>query len=285
MPEAHEASIAVIGGTGLEDAFDSLDGRETVSTPYGPTSAPIALGTLAGRRVAFVPRHGPGHALPPSSVPARANLWALARLGVRAVVSSAAVGSLDAAFPPGSLAVPDQLLDRTHGRADSYFDGEPGMDRGPVRHLPFADPFCPVVRAAVCAGVPAAADGATVAVIPGPRFSTRAESRALRDAGAHLVNMTLLPEVALASELGIGVATVCVITDMDAGAHADDAERVSAEIVYARFAEALPRVVAGIERAVAAIPHDYAGRTLLDDRARPDVLDRPVRAADPRLAR
>lgn len=283
MPEAHEAAIAVIGGTGLEDAFDSLDRRESIATPYGPTSAPIAVGALGGRRVAFLPRHGAGHALPPSSVPARANLWALARIGARAVVSSAAVGSLDAALAPGSLAVPDQLLDRTHGRADSYFDGEPGMDDGPVRHLPFADPFCPVVRAAVCAALPDAADGATVAVIPGPRFSTRAESRALRDSGAHLVNMTLLPEVALAAELGIGVATVCVVTDMDAGAHSDDAERVSAEIVYARFAEALPRVVAGIERAVAAIPDDYPGRVLLDDRARADVLGRPAREADPRL--
>ncbi|WES65349.1 MTAP family purine nucleoside phosphorylase [Microbacter sp. GSS18] len=285
MPETHDASMAVIGGTGLEEAFASLDRHETIPTPYGPTSAPVALGTLAGRSVAFLPRHGAGHALPPGAVPARANLWALARLGVRAIVSSAAVGSLDASFAPGSLAVPDQLLDRTHGRADSYFDGEPGMDVGPVRHLPFADPFCPVVREAVRAGLPDAADGATVAVIPGPRFSTRAESRALRAAGADLVNMTLLPEVALACELGIGVATVCVVTDMDAGVDADDAERVSADIVYARFAEALPRVVAGIERAVDAIPHDYAGRMLLDDRARPDVLDRPARDADPRLGR
>ncbi|MDZ8275932.1 MTAP family purine nucleoside phosphorylase [Microbacterium aquimaris] len=269
--------LAVIGGTGLEQAFDALEERLEIDTPYGPTSEPVAVGEIAGRRVAFLPRHGRGHALPPGSIPARANAWALASLGVRGIVSSAAVGSLDPDLPPPALVIPDQLLDRTRHRTDSFFDGTvPGE---PVRHLPLADPFCPVLRLAAAEAAPTAYRGATVAVIEGPRFSTRAESRSLRRDGAHLVNMTLLPEVALAAELGIGTVTVCVVTDMDAGVAEGD-ETVSAEVVYARFAGALPEVVASIERTIAAVPHDYAGRVLLDERARGDVLARPLLGRD-----
>ena len=190
-------TLAVIGGTGLEKAFDHLDETIVVDTPFGPTSEPVAVGEVAGRRVAFLPRHGRAHSLPPGSIPARANAWALASLGVRGIVSSAAVGSLDPALPPATLVIPDQLLDRTRHRADTFFDGTvPGE---PVRHLPLADPFCPVLRRAAASAAPDAHAGATVAVIEGPRFSTRAESLSLRGDGAHLVNMTLFPEVALAA--------------------------------------------------------------------------------------
>ncbi|MDZ8172846.1 MTAP family purine nucleoside phosphorylase [Microbacterium xanthum] len=269
-----ETSLAVIGGTGLEQAFDAFEERVVVDTPYGPTSEPVAVGEIAGRRVAFLPRHGRGHSLPPGSIPARANAWALASLGVRGIVSSAAVGSLDPDLPPPTLVIPDQLLDRTRHRADSFFDGTAADE--PVRHLPLADPFCPVLRRAATTAAPDARAEGTVAVIEGPRFSTRAESRSLFRDGAHMVNMTLFPEVALAAELGIGTVTVCVVTDMDAGATEHD-ETVSADVVYARFAAALPGVVTAIERTIAAVPDDYAGRTLLDERARTDVLARPVR--------
>ena len=264
-------TLAVIGGTGLEKAFDHLDETIVVDTPFGPTSEPVAVGEVAGRRVAFLPRHGRAHSLPPGSIPARANAWALASLGVRGIVSSAAGGSLDPALPPATLVIPDQLLDRTRHRADTFFDGTvPGE---PVRHLPLADPFCPVLRRAAASAAPDAHAGATVAVIEGPRFSTRAESLSLRGDGAHLVNMTLFPEVALAAELGIGTVTLCVVTDMDAGVSEGD-ETVSADVVYERFAAALPGVVAAVEGTIAAIPADYAGRALLDDGARADVLGR-----------
>lgn len=270
--------LAIIGGTGLEDAFDQLDDRIRVETPYGAPSAPVAVGRVADRRVAFLPRHGAGHALPPGRVPARANAWALASLGVRAVVSTAAVGSVNPDLPPGTIAIADQLLDRTRGRADSFFDGEAGVDLGPVRHLPFADPYCPVLRGVAIAALPDAAPRATVAVIEGPRFSTRAESRELRAAGADLLNMTLLPEAALAAELGIGTVTLCLVTDLDAGADERDPDAVNADLVFARFAAALPTVIAGVERIVAAVPRDYPGRVLLDAAARDDVLARAARA-------
>lgn len=269
--------IAVIGGSGLEDAFAHLDRRVEIATPYGAPSAPIAIGTLGGRVVAFLPRHGAGHSLPPGRIPARANMWALASLGVRSIVSSAAVGSLTASMPPTSLVLPDQLLDRTRARPDTYFDGEPGVDLGPVRHLPLADPFCPVLRAAARTAAEFAADTATVAVIEGPRFSTRAESRALRGAGADLVNMTLCPEVALAAELGMGSVTICLVTDMDSGADEHDEDMATAERVFERFAASLPRVTTAIEQIVARIPVDYAGRDLLGGQARGAVLDRAVR--------
>lgn len=268
------ATIAIIGGTGLETAFDALGDPVEVATPYGSTSAPVRIGSLAGRDVAFLPRHGAAHSLPPAAIPARANIWALARLGVRAIVSSAAVGSLDPRLGPPSFVLPDQLIDRTRTRRDTFFDGDPRFLGAGVEHLPFADPFCPTLREVAQRALPDAAPTGTVAVIEGPRFSTRAESLALRAAGADLVNMTLLPEVALAAELGIGSVCVCVVTDMDAGFAPDDPGAVTAEAVYERFARALPDVVAGIERIVAGIQPGYRPRALLSEDARREVLDR-----------
>lgn len=273
MDAEGEIHIGVIGGTGLEDAFDHFEGRLELDTPYGRPAAPVTVGVIADRRVAFLPRHGPGHALPPARIPARANAWALASLGVRAIVSSAAVGSLNDRMPPAAIVIPDQLIDRTRSRVDTFFDGLRG-DEAPVRHLPFADPFCPVLREVAIKQLPDAVPAGTVAVIEGPRFSTRAESRALRAAGADLVNMTLLPEVALTAELGIGSVTLCLVTDMDAGADDHDVDRVSTEMVFARFGQALPLVIEWIERIVAAIPGDYPGRLLLDADARRHVLTR-----------
>ena len=250
--------LGVIGGTGLSELIVGGEMRDT-PTPFG--SAMITVGELGGRPVAFLPRHGPGHTIAPHLINARANLWVLASLGVRALVSTSAVGSLHPEFPPGSFALPDQLVDRTFGRADTFFDA------GVVQHLPFAEPFCPVLRAVATEALPDAAPRGTVAVIQGPRFSTAAESRILRESGVDLVNMTLCPEVALAAEIGIGTVTICIVTDTDSGISVGDPDAVSATLVFRRLAEAKPRVVAAIERIVGAVPTDYSPRPLIDDEA------------------
>ncbi|MFC9917442.1 MTAP family purine nucleoside phosphorylase [Agromyces binzhouensis] len=259
-------TVGVIGGTGLAALIDGATHER--ATPFGP--AIVTEGELGGRRVAFLARHGDGHTIPPHRINARANAWALADLGVRAIVSTAAVGSLRAELPPESWAIPDQLLDRTWGRADTFYDGSL------VRHLPFAEPFCPELRRVAVEAVPDAAPRATVAVIQGPRFSTRAESAVLRDAGVDLVNMTLCPEVALAAELGMGTVTLCLVTDTDTGHVEDDPDAVTAELVFRRLAEARPRVLASVERIVAAIPPDYVPRELMDAEAIGHVLGLPV---------
>ena len=257
------AAIAVIGGSGLYSLFDDAE-TTVVATPYGP--ATVTLGTLGGTDVAFLPRHGGDHSVAPHLINYRANIWALASLGVKAIVSSAAVGGLS--YPPGTLVLTNQYIDRTTGRADTFYD------RGSVQHLPSADPFCPVLHeAAVRALGDNAAPTGTVVVIQGPRFSTRAESQWFRAAGGDTVNMTLYPEVPLASELNIGTINLSFVTDTDA-APADEA--LSAELVFARFAEAQPRIIAAIHLLVAAIPADYEGRVLMDPLEVAAVLARPA---------
>ncbi|GAA1835118.1 MTAP family purine nucleoside phosphorylase [Agromyces salentinus] len=258
--------VGLIGGTGLGDLVDG-DIRH-VATPYG--SAEIIVGEFAGRSVVFVARHGAGHTVAPHRIDARSNLWALASMGVRAVVSTAAVGSLRSELPPESLAIPDQLVDRTHGRPDTFYDEET------VRHLPFAEPFCPVLRGLATDALPDAAPRATVAVIQGPRFSTAAESRLFRDSGVDLVNMTLCPEVALAAELGIGTVTLAIVTDTDSGNFADDPDAATAELVFRRLATVRGRVVEAVGRIVEAIPEAYAPRPLIDDEAIALILARPA---------
>lgn len=256
--------IAVIGGSGLYALLDPETSRtERIATPFG-ADIDVAIGAFAGTTVAFLPRHGVGHSVPPHRIPARAMLWALARLGVRVLVSTAAVGSLNERMPVGTIALADQLIDRTRGREDTFFDGDT------VRHLPFSDPFAPALRSIALAAAPELVDTATVLVIPGPRFSTRAESDMNRAAGIDLVNMTLYPEAALAAELGIDAIALCVVTDVDSGSHADEA--VTAEAVFARLDEARPRLVSAIERIVAAVPSDYTPRALIDRSAVDAVL-------------
>ena len=257
-------SIAVIGGSGLYRLFDDeVPERFEVDTPYG-ASVLLTKGSIAGREVVFLPRHGADHSVPPHLIPARATIWALASIGVRVLISTAAVGSLNPALPIGTIALADQLVDRTHGRADTYFDGST------VRHLPFADPFGSRARQLALTACPELVDGATVLVIQGPRFSTRAESRTNRAAGIDLVNMTLYPEAALAAELGIDMVALCLVTDVDSGDFAEEA--VTAEIVFARLAEARPRLISAIERIVASVPVDYAPRELIDGAALAEVL-------------
>jgi 5'-methylthioadenosine phosphorylase len=210
------ASFGVIGGSGLYSLFTPAESQtRIIPTPYGPVD--VTTGTLGARPAIFLPRHGTGHSVAPHRIPYRANIWALASLGARAIISTAAVGAVDPAYPVETLALPDQYLDRTRGRDDTFFDEDD------VQHLPSADPFCPELRE--IAKPTADKHEATVAVIPGPRFSTRAESVALRQAGAHLVNMTLYPEVPLAAELNIGTVALAFVTDDLPGAQTQRARR------------------------------------------------------------
>ncbi|HUR18936.1 MAG TPA: S-methyl-5'-thioadenosine phosphorylase [Acidimicrobiales bacterium] len=208
------AEIGVFGGSGFTSFIDEVT-SVTVHTPYGAPSAPVSIGTVEGRSVAFLPRHGLHHELPPHRVNYRANLWAMRELGVTRIIGPCAVGSLQPDIRPGDFIVCDQLVDRTSGRADTFFDG------GVVGHTPFADPYCPDLRlslldAAGDAGTTAHPSG-TVVVIQGPRFSTRAESAWYRSAGWEVINMTQYPEAYLARELGICYATMALVTDYDTG--------------------------------------------------------------------
>jgi 5'-methylthioadenosine phosphorylase len=230
------AEVGIIGGSGFYEYLD--DPVEiTVTTPYGDAAAPIAVGTIAGRRAAFLPRHGRRHDYAAHRVPFRANVWALASLGVRSMIGPCSVGSLQPAIHPGEFVVVDQLVDRTSGRPDTFHDvgaplGTPGSE-GSVHHQSFADPYDPdlrtaLLRAASTTGV-TAHDGGTMVVINGPRFSTRAESSWFRAMGWHVVNMTGYPEAVLAAEAGIRYATVGLVTDYDAGV--DGHEPVTMEAV------------------------------------------------------
>jgi 5'-methylthioadenosine phosphorylase len=221
--------LGVIGGSGFYTFFESPFGSKArdinLDTPYGEPSAPITVGTIGEHEVAFLPRHGAKHEFSAHTVPYRANMWALRKLGVRRVFAPCAVGSLKPECGPGAVVVPDQLVDRTNGRADTYFDS------GAI-HVDFADPYCPTLRAAVT-GLPGVVDGGTMVVIQGPRFSTRAESRWFASAGFSLVNMTGYPEAVLARELEICYATIALVTDLDAGVTAG--EGVKAVDVFAQF--------------------------------------------------
>lgn len=252
------ATVGIFGGSGF---YSFLDGaREVVlTTPYGPPSAPVTIGTIGGTSVAFIPRHGINHEHLPHEVPARANLWALRTLGVRRVIAPCTVGSLRPEFAPGDFVILDQIVDRTAGRASTFFDRALG---GPF-HLGFADPYCPELRrlaaeaARECA-VNAHGSG-TVVVIPGPRFSTRAESRWFRSQGWDVVNMTQMPEAALAAELGMCYCGIALVTDYDSGVDDDPSvEPVTMDQVFACFEANIDRVRAVLARLVPGIASDAA---------------------------
>lgn len=236
------AEIAVIGGSGFYSFLEDVD-EVVVDTPYGSPSDPVTVGEIAGRSVAFLPRHGRDHRFPPHRIPFRANLWALRSLGVEQVIGPSAVGSLDPAVGAGALAVPDQLVDRTRSREGTYYDS------GPV-HVSFADPYCPAGRSAAIdvarrAGWEPVLDSANLVVIEGPRFSTRAESRWYAAQGWELVGMTGYPEAVLARELAACYVPLSLVTDVDAGVE-EGAGVTQDEVfrVFARNIEQLRNVVA-----------------------------------------
>ena len=244
------AEIGVIGGSGFYEFLEAAE-RVHVDTPFGDPSDDLVVGELRGRRVAFVARHGKGHRFPPHLVPYRANLWALRSLGVRQVLAPCAVGSLQRELGPGTVVVVDQVVDRTWGRPHSVYD-----QLGAVVHVGFAEPFCPrgrpvVVTAARQAGL-AVADGGTLVVVNGPRFSSRAESQWHQQAGWSVVGMTGMPEAAIARELALCFTTVALVTDLDAGVEGESG--VTHEEVLQVFAQNIEGLKAVLTDAVEALP-------------------------------
>jgi 5'-methylthioadenosine phosphorylase len=258
--------IGIIGGSGFYSLLDVAE-SQTVLTPYGAASDVIAVGTLADRPVAFVPRHGVGHRFPPHLVPYRANLWALRSLGVRQVLSLSAVGSLKASLPTGTLVVPDQIADRTHGRAQTYYDEANG-----VGHASFADPYCRRGRAAAVSGAGVTTDvidGGTLVVVNGPRFSSRAESREFQSFGWSIIGMTAMPEAALARELGLCYTTLALVTDLDAGVEAGGG--VTHTEVLEAFAANLPRLRELLVSTLAGLPAEQGDCTCADRAGLPPI--------------
>jgi 5'-methylthioadenosine phosphorylase len=242
------ADVAVIGGSGL---YSLLEGAEEhqVETPYGQPSDSITVADIGGRRVAFLPRHGRQHQYPPHRIPYRANLWALREIGVRQILGPCAVGGLQRDLGAGTFVLPDQLVDRTSGRAQTYYD------TGAV-HISFADPYCPTGRSTVreVAGRTGVAlvDGGTMVVIEGPRFSTRAESRWYAELGGTVVNMTGHPEAVLARELAVCYTAVALVTDLDAGV--EGGHSVTQEEVFRVFGENTARLRTLLLDVAAALP-------------------------------
>ena len=221
--------LAIIGGSGLTKLANLvISRRQVVRTPYGDPSSALIFGTVAGREVVFLARHGQGHTIPPHRVNYRANLWALQSEGVDEVVAVFSVGGISDTLSPGAIAIPSQLIDYTHGRAHTYFDGS---DLNVV-HVDFTRPYTEAVRralveAAAHAGVPAE-DGGVYAVVNGPRLETAAEIDKFERDGATMVGMTGMPEAGLARELGLRYAALAVSVNHAAG-RGDSAEQVSLE--------------------------------------------------------
>ncbi len=209
------AEIGVFGGSGFYELLDNPR-EHKVNTPFGAPSSPVMLGEIGGRTVAFLPRHGKDHSLPPHMINYRANLWAMKDLGVSQIIGPNACGSLQAHVEPGHFVICDQFVDRTWGRKDTFYDG-------PITtHVSAADPYCPVMREIAVEkskelGITVHPRG-TVVVIQGPRFSTRAESQWFAAQGWEVINMTQYPECYLARELEICYCNISLITDHDAGA-------------------------------------------------------------------
>lgn len=262
MDSPLRAEIGVFGGSGFYSLFD--DATEAwIETPYGATSDRIAVGEIAGKRVAFMPRHGKDHRFPPQTINYRANVFAMKALGVRWILGPAAGGSLQAPVAPGSMVVCDQIVDRTKRRADTYYEGPR------TTHVSFADPYCPTLRpiaieALKGLGIETHPRG-TVVVIEGPRFSTRAESKWFADQGWEVVNMTQYPECYLARELEMCYANISLITDYDVGL--DGMEPVSRDAVIEVFSRNNQRLNAAIAAIVGRIDvgADCSCRHALDE--------------------
>jgi 5'-methylthioadenosine phosphorylase len=252
--------IGIFGGSGFYSFLDDVEDMP-LATPYGPPSAPVRVGRLDGVELAFMPRHGDEHTLPPHRINYRANLWAMREVGVRRIIGPSACGSLKPELAPGTFVVCDQFVDRTGSRESTFYDGPQ------TTHVSAADPYCAdlsqtLVQAAREEGI-TVVEGGTVVVVQGPRFSTRAESRWYSDSGFDVINMTQYPECWLARELELCYANVSLVTDYDVGLAGT--EPVSAEAAFAVFRQNLDRLRALLFRAVPKIgpqPDDVCASAL-----------------------
>jgi 5'-methylthioadenosine phosphorylase len=252
MRVADTAEIGVIGGSGFYSLLEDVH-EVKVDTPYGAPSDSIFLAEVSGRRVAFLPRHGRRHTIPPHRINYRANVWALRSLGVAAVISPCAAGSLARAVKPGDFVVCDQFVDRTSGRADTFFDGPI------VTHISAAETYDPVLRRLAIEtirdhGIDVHEHG-TVVVIQGPRFSTKAESKWFSDAGWEVINMTQYPEAWLCRELGMAVVNISLITDYDAGV-LEGTDAVTAHDVLEVFSANAERIQKVVLDLIGRFPED-----------------------------
>lgn len=245
-------SIGILGGSGFYDFAEDGVEEIKVDTPYGPPSDKLALMTVAGKRVVFLPRHGREHTIPPHKINYRANLWAMKELGVARLISPSAVGSLQAHIAPGDFVINDQFVDRTAGRVDTYYDGPV------VTHVSTAEPYCPALRAFAIAaakdqGVNVHERG-TVVTIQGPRFSTKAESRWFGGQGWDIVGMTQYPEVALARELAICYCAISLVTDYDTGVQVEGGSHVEVIDVVQVLRRNVANVKASLRKMIEAMP-------------------------------
>jgi len=252
--------IGVFGGSGFYRFLDDVE-EVPVATPYGPPSAPVRVGSVEGAEVAFMPRHGDDHTLPPHRINYRANVWAMREVGVRRIVGPSACGSLKPELAPGTFVLCDQFVDRTHARESTFYDGPQ------TTHVSAADPYCRdlsgvLAQAAREEEVPVV-EGGTVVVIGGPRFSTRAESRWYAGSGFDVINMTQFPECWLARELELCYSNISLVTDYDVGL--EGMQPVSADAAIAVFRENLDKLRAVLFRAIPRIgpqPEDACATAL-----------------------
>ena len=239
--------VGVFGGSGFYRFLDEVE-EVAVDTPYGPPSARIRLGEIEGTRVAFLPRHGDEHALPPHRINYRANVWAMRQVGVRRIVGPSACGSLKPELEPGTFLICDQFVDRTSGREDTFYDGPQ------TTHVSAADPYCDDLTSVFAEADEGVLTGGTVVVIQGPRFSTRAESRWFAAAGWDVVNMTQYPEAWLARELELCYVNLMLVTDYDVGLQGmPHVEPVSTDAAFEVFRANLDRLRALLFRAIPKI--------------------------------
>ena len=249
-----KADIGVFGGSGFYSLLDEV--REVkVDTPYGPPSDAVFLAEVGGRKVAFLPRHGRNHTIPPHKINYRANVWAMRSLGVQAVISPCAAGSLQKEVEPGSFVVCDQFVDRTNGRSDTFYDGPI------VTHISPANTYSKALRDLAVKTIRAheieCHDGGTVVVIQGPRFSTKAESKWFHDAGWEVINMTQYPEAYLCREMGMAVVNISLITDYDTGVFAGT-EAVTAHDVLEVFQNKAERIKKVVLDLITRMPSDLS---------------------------
>ncbi|ACT50663.1 MULTISPECIES: S-methyl-5'-thioinosine phosphorylase [Methylovorus] len=242
--------LGIIGGTGLTQLANlKITRRQLIRTPYGEPSGPLTFGELGGKSVVFLARHGSGHTIPPHGVNYRANLWALHSEGVRDIVAVATVGGIHADLGPGTIALPDQIIDYTHGRKNTYYDD---VDK-PVIHIDFTEPYCPRLRglclqASRQSGEPLI-DGGVYAAMQGPRLETAAEINKLERDGATMVGMTGMPEAVLARELEISYAAICPVVNHAAG-RGSSAHGIRYEEIGAVLDQTMERVRNLIEQVV-----------------------------------